>query len=167
MDPFSDRLSFSAASWRRAVVLVVIALISFVTSCSDPKTGIAQAADAGDLEKVKALLKSNPNLVFDKDNYDTTPLHWAAQQGHKDVAELLLASGAQVNARNKYGDTPLHFAATAGSKEVVELLLAHGADVNVVDRPIGAGASGKTPLQCAASGNHQDVVELLRQHGGR
>jgi ankyrin repeat protein len=41
------------------------------------------------LEKVKALLKDNPNLVFSKDNNGATPLHYAAKR-HKDVAELLV-----------------------------------------------------------------------------
>ena len=160
--PLSARLSFSAVSHPVAIMLVAVAFISFASSCSDPQSGIAKAANEGDLQTVKALLKGNPNLVFDKDIYDTTPLHWAAQKGHKEVAELLLANGADVNARNKYGDTPLHFAASAGSKDVVELLLAHGAEVNVVDRP----PISETPLQSAASRGHQDIVELLRHRGG-
>ena len=163
MRPISARLRFPAVSLRTALMLVAMGLISFASSCSDPQSEIAKAANDGDLATVKALLKSNPRLVFDKDMYDTTPLHWAAQMGHKDVAELLLANGAEVNARNKYGDTPLHFAASGGSKDVVEVLLAHGAEVNIVDRP----PISETPLQSAASRGHRDIVELLRQHGGR
>lgn len=160
---FFDQGHFSVVSRRVIMAAVFTTLIWFASSCSDPKPGISKAAHDGDLETVKALLKSNPNLVFDKDNYDTTPLHWAAQQGHKDIVALLLANGAQVNAKNKYGDTALHFAATGGSKEVVELLLANGADVNVVDGP----PLNDTPLKSAASGGHQDIVELLRQHGAQ
>ena len=40
-----------------------------------------------------------------------TALHWAAQCGHLDICELLLHSGANVNAQNQTGDTPLHLAA--------------------------------------------------------
>jgi len=146
------------------LALLVIGMSILASSCANVKPGICQAAHDGDLEKVKALLKSNPNLVFDTDIYDTTPLHYAAT---KDVAEVLLANGALVNARNKYGDTPLHFAATNGLKDVPEVLLANGAEVNAVDRPIGVGAKGETPLAQAESGGHNDVVEVLRQHGGR
>ena len=48
------------------------------------------AARAGDLSEVKALLKDRPDLVFSKEMVGGTPLHCAAQNGHKDVAELLL-----------------------------------------------------------------------------
>lgn len=56
---------------------------------------------------------------------------------------MLLAAGADVNARNHDGDTPLTNAACWGSRKVVELLLAHGADRELAD---GVGAS---PAQLA------------------
>ena len=63
---------------------------------------------SGDLAKAKALLKDNPELVFSRattgatrlhwaDEIGMTPLHVAAQNGSKDVAELLLANKADVN----------------------------------------------------------------------
>ena len=74
-----------------------------------------------------------------------TPLHCAAYHGHKDVAELLLANKAEVNATNNQGETPLHWAAMMGHKDVVELLLANKADVNAKDN------QRHTPLHFAAS----------------
>ena len=64
------------------------------------------------------------------------PLHSAAMEGHKEIAELLITKGADVNAKDRLMDyTPLHLAALAldGRKEVVELLIAKGADVNAKD----------------------------------
>jgi hypothetical protein len=87
---------------------------------------IHDAARNGDLEKVKTLLKDNPDLVSSKDKWDRTPLHWAAVGGHKDVAELLLTNKAEVNATNNEGETPLHVAVAKGHKEVAELLRQHG-----------------------------------------
>ncbi|MGO8926242.1 MAG: ankyrin repeat domain-containing protein, partial [Limisphaerales bacterium] len=55
-----------------------------------------------------------------------TPLHLAARLGHKDVAELLLASKADVNAKDNGGQTPLHLAVVFGHKDVAELLRQHG-----------------------------------------
>ena len=55
-----------------------------------------------------------------------TPLHYAAR-GHKNVAELLLDNGADVNAKDKHGNTPLHKATLRGNKDIVELLRKHGA----------------------------------------
>jgi hypothetical protein len=55
-----------------------------------------------------------------------TPLHWTAMNGHKDVVELLLAHGAEVNAKRSNGSTPLHWAEYKGYKDVAELLRQHG-----------------------------------------
>src|SRR6266404_1838706 len=43
-----------------------------------------------------------------------TPLHYAASEGQKDVAESLLANNAEVNAKNRYGARPLHMAVANG-----------------------------------------------------
>jgi ankyrin repeat protein len=83
-------------------------------------------------------------------------LHWAALNGRKEIAELLLANKADVNAKNKYGATALLLAAsTKGHKEIVEVLLAHGADANVKDK------DGATPLLEAAVWGYKEIVELL------
>jgi hypothetical protein len=58
-------------------------------------------------------------------------LHDPAFKGHKDVVELPLANGADVNAKTGRGLTPLRHAAFKGHKDVVELLLANGPDVNL------------------------------------
>ena len=55
------------------------------------------------------------------------------RRGHKDVAELLLANKAEVNAQGDYGQTPLHCAAFRGRKDVAALLLAKKAKVNARD----------------------------------
>ena len=46
---------------------------------------------------------------------------------HKDVAELLILKGADVNAVTKYGLTPLDMAHFAQQKDVRELLIRKGA----------------------------------------
>jgi ankyrin repeat protein len=74
-----------------------------------------------------------------------TPLFYAAQKGHKDVVELLLAHKPDVNAKDKLGATPLHAPAGYGRADVVELLLANKAEVNV------KAINGVTPLNIAIS----------------
>jgi len=112
-----------------------------------------------DLAKIKALLKENPKLVSSKDDFGYTLLYRAVGAGRKDIAELLLSKGADVNAKANNGMTPLHLLAAAlrheYDKGVVELLLAKGADVNARDK------DGKTPLHLAAEACHKDVAELL------
>jgi ankyrin repeat protein len=81
----------------------------------------------------------------------------AVGKNHQDVAELLLANKANINAKDNNGVTPLHLA-TAGN--IAELLLASMADVNARDN------HGATPLYVASANGHIDVANLIRLHGG-
>jgi ankyrin repeat protein len=49
-------------------------------------------------------------------------LHFATVLDHKEIVELLIATGADVNAKNKEGRTPLNWA----SGETANLLRKHG-----------------------------------------
>jgi ankyrin repeat protein len=125
------------------------------------------------------ILDDHKEVVMNmREDDNRTPLHDAALNGNKDVAELLLAHGAKVDAKN-VGDAsvkfleskirrmdssgsippdsliPLHLAAITGHKEVVELLLANKAAVNA------KSYEGHTPLHWAARVGHKDVAELL------
>ncbi|MEI6614222.1 MAG: ankyrin repeat domain-containing protein, partial [Chrysiogenales bacterium] len=71
-------------------------------------------------------------------------LSCSALNGQEKVAEILIAKGADVNARNVKKRTPLHNAAGMGHKAVVKSLLTKGAEVNAQDD------SGLTPLHTAA-----------------
>jgi len=87
------------------------------TTTAGTMTDIHEAAANSDLKTVESLLKDNPSLVFSKDTKGWTPLHYAALRGHKDVVELLLAKGANVNATNNFGMTPLHEVAFYGKMD--------------------------------------------------
>ncbi|MEU4834667.1 ankyrin repeat domain-containing protein [Streptosporangium sp. NPDC023615] len=58
----------------------------------------------------------------------TTPMHQAAKEGAVQVIELLLASGAEVDAVDPDGATPLWEAVRHGWDDAVRALLAAGAD---------------------------------------
>lgn len=71
-------------------------------------------------------------IVFNKNPH--TALHIAAEKGFKDIAELLLEHGADVNLQDGEGDTPLHYAAGNFDAEMICFLVKKGADVNARNR---------------------------------
>jgi uncharacterized protein len=113
----------------RSHISRIATVLLIVLSCNIPAFcgAIHDAAKAGDLAKVKTLLEDYPMMVSLKDKNGYTPLHLAALNGHKDVVELLLAKGADIDARNKEGKTPLQRALKSDNYELGDILLAHGA----------------------------------------
>ena len=79
--------------------------------------------------------------------------------GHKEIVELLIAEGVNVNVRRFADATPLMDAVVKGQKEIVELLIAAGAEVNV------KRDDGETPLHRAAWRGHYATAELLITKG--
>jgi hypothetical protein len=92
----------------------------------DPEE-MLQAAQRGDVAKVRRLLASDSTLVNAKGPHNKTPLHWAAEKNYSELAELLVTAGADIGAEVSWGMTPLQWAANMGSRDVAEILLAHGA----------------------------------------
>jgi len=92
----------------------------------DPEE-MLQAAQRGDVAKVRQLLASDTTLANAKGAHNKTPLHWAAEKNYPELAELLVTAGADINAEVSWGMTPLQWAANMGSREVAEILLARGA----------------------------------------
>ena len=84
------------------------------------------AAARGDANTA-ALLMARGFSAKHVDGEQRTTLHYAA---NATVAELLIASGADVNAAAKDGKTPLHAALVRGNKELVETLVKRGAKVD-------------------------------------
>ena|SRR5689334_11338047 len=85
------------------------------------------------------------------------PLHSAAASRNVEICRLLIAAGADVNAKQRDGFTPLHAAAQHGDVELVELLLSAGADPSI------AKDDGGTPADTAETEGHVDVARRLRE----
>jgi ankyrin repeat protein len=80
----------------------------------------------------------------------------ACRNGHTDVARVLLARGADVNARGFFAATGLHWAAINGHEETVRFLLAAGADPALRDEEFDSDALG-----WAREGGHEPAVAAL------
>jgi hypothetical protein len=96
---------------------------------SEELNALIDAAEAGNIEAVKQHLAAGMD-VNAKDEDGVTPLHEAALWGHNEVAELLIANGAEVNAiivSGPYqGKTPLDLAIRHKKNETADLLRKHG-----------------------------------------
>lgn len=111
------------------------------------------AASRGQQDQVLHLLRQRAVCQSASSAGSATASHLAAQNGHREVVEALLAAGHR--AEKVEGFTPLHDAAQNGHVEILRLLLRSSP---CRAQPPDAGA-----LQIAARRGHVEVVrELLR-----
>ena len=116
----------------KQLLITIVAVVLVGCEANAPKGFVHIYAREGDIAAVKQHLAAGTD-VNTKDDQEYTPLHWAAMEGRREVAELLISSGANVNAKNKVGNTPLHIAAYM-KFDLAELLIAKGARI-VEERP--------------------------------
>ena len=113
-------------------------------------------------KKITKQLLSKGVTVDERDDvYEFTALHYAARFGHKEIAEFLIAHGADIKAKDKWGYQPIHWAAYHDRPEIIELLIAKGADVNVKT------SLGETPLELAIPRRNTAAIEVLKKKGAK
>lgn len=123
---------------------------------------INSAIKEDETDELRRLLQQFPEAV------KTSPwgecgslLHFAAEEGHDSVVDLLLEFGASVSEVNAECQTPLHVAAMNGHKYIVGRLISEGASTSVTDD------DGQSPLHAAAMNGHVSVVaQLIQAQGG-
>jgi hypothetical protein len=145
----------------------------------EKESRLFRAVSVGTLKYITQLLDlgADPNTPSE---LNVTPLHQAMVVKRKDVAELLLARGAKLDAYSAAGIgdakqlaellanqpscpwSPLHIAAEAGQIEAARVLLEKGTDVNT---PATDRFGKRTPLIWAAIGNQKGMLEFLLSRG--
>ncbi|KAJ3273960.1 hypothetical protein HDV01_003630 [Terramyces sp. JEL0728] len=119
----------------------------------DFERSIHNAAHKNNIQKVEIMPDQLVNIY---DNSGYLPLHYAARQGHLEMAKLLIRKGACVNAKTRNGGVSvLHRACISGNVELVEYLIQKGADKEAVDR------DGRTVYDIAVA--NEDVMIKLKE----
>ena len=139
-----------------AATFVVAAATLAGTPADSP---VADAAQQGDLVEVRSLLRSGADVNAAQSD-GMTALHWAAADGHAEIARTLLYAGATVRSTTRLGGyTPLHLAARSGDAEIAGILLDAGANPNAFT------STGVSALHFAADADAAGVVEALVESG--
>ncbi|XP_041444467.1 ankyrin repeat domain-containing protein 26 isoform X2 [Xenopus laevis] len=116
-----------------------------------------RAASAGDVGKIKQLIKKQDVNQLDKEN--RTPLHIACANGHLDAVKLLLESKSKLNLCDNDSRSPLLKAIQCQQESCAIALLEHNADPNLVD------INGNAALHLAALIPSVSIAKQLLEHG--
>lgn len=119
-------------------------------------TRLIKAAQKGDVkEAIKALDAGAQINIPGIDGALFSAAYYGNSDGHRQIIEILLARGAEIDIRNTLNCTPLMGAANQGNVESVRLLLANGADPNLTGRD-------KNAFQWALTSGSEDTIYLLQ-----
>ncbi len=83
---------------------------------------IHKACAGGDSNMVKALIRAGSNVNATEKFFNRTPLHLAYDRGNVELAEILLAAGADPFIQNEEGDTPIDLIDSEESAELLQTL---------------------------------------------
>ena len=92
-----------------------------------------EAIESGNAEAVKQFIEEGINVNVIRDG--VTPLMIAASKGMKEIAEVILQAGVNINERSDDGSTALHKAAfEQADAGIVDLLMESGIDVEAKNK---------------------------------
>lgn len=110
------------------------------------------------VEDIKEFIDKNlkqDGEIRDKLDKDRTYLHYAVYRGKKEIVELLIEYGCEVDARDYKGRSSLHYAIANKKIQLIQVLVENGAEVN------GADFEGKTSLHYAALCGYGEIAFKL------
>ena len=125
-----------------------------------PAHPFVKAAQEDNLEALTALIAGMDVNLRDKQS-GTTALEHAVKNANREMVQLLLSAGANVNAKNAEGETVLMMLDDDATGDLVWDLLNAGADVNLKDN------SGATALMQIAVSNNLEALKTLLDAGAK
>jgi ankyrin repeat protein len=132
---------------------------------ADEELDVFHAAAFGRNDRLREILREDPEAARAWSPDGFTALHLAAFTDSEDAARILVEAGADVEARSRHetitGVRPLNTAAFARANAVARVLLDAGAD------PDGEGEPGATPMLAARAQKDEELERLLLEHGSR
>jgi len=126
------------------VIIMTAGLASKLEKDEVLAVGLASEAGRGNFQGVQKLLNEGANPDYHQKRHGSTALMTATWNGHVNVVEVLLKSGANLNSADKYGKTPLMYACQYGQDKVITVLVSRGASVEARSK------DGRTALMYAA-----------------
>jgi ankyrin repeat protein len=153
---------------KNGVSLILVAIFSGRAKIADQLASdrvdldLFEAAALGRTDRARQLLGKDPKLSAEYAADGFTALHYAAHLGHYKIAEMLIASGADVKAlsRNGLSLMPLQSAVAGRRLEIARLLLEKGAPVNARQEK-----DTTTVLHVAAFIGDLEMIKLLLSFG--
>jgi len=139
----------------KVTLLIISLFITTILYASD----IHEATMNGDLERVKALLKTNSQLINEKDAEGDIPLCTAIVSRHTELSLFFIENGADINNQNQDGFSPFHWATIRNDTVVAKALIEKGANLDLATR------SNETALHIAAARGYVGIVKLLVENG--
>lgn len=131
------------------------------SSSSSPEVRLRNAALSSDKVVLEDAIKNGAD-INDPDETGQTALHFAADKGCIDCLNLLLNTGANVNAIDQDGIGVLQTAVIAGiDLEGVRVLMEAGADPYMEDN------DGDSPRSIALEEGRQDIIALFDMYPSR
>ncbi len=106
----------------KKVLFLFVSLLLF--SCHsyspDKNSQLIEAVKDGNIDRVRLLIAEGADINF-QDKNGSTPLHWAAYYGRKEIAKLLLMQGASPYIKDKNGITPIDVARINRQEEILKI----------------------------------------------
>ena len=139
--------------------MVALGLSALTHAAPVGAVAFVEAAMNGNREAVRALLKDGADVNTTQAD-GMTALHWAAQKGDVELANVLLYASANLKATTRIGGyTPLLIASKNGDAAMIDTLTQAGAD------PDAPTMNGTTPLMLASAAGKPAAVKALIEHG--